>query len=480
MRNPYVPEIHCLALDMKVPENGPLQILEFMGAHLAGYKGYTQAYGRDMVEDQILPQLGQQFRIAATQVGMIEKETPLSNIGYDYGYDLADAGEGIIFPRRDIPEYLSEYPSLHVTRADILFAERSHDFVVANSDAQMLLMHDNKAAQALLVAEHPTMQKYYVPTHIARTHYKPDMADAIMSDIGAADRYVIKPVDQSQGNGVRIVAAADLDKTLKHLLTKMRRFRAPKYGDDFWKSDISPVMAIQPYVASRPVEHKQRRYDGTLRTFITLFRPTSFSQDWQTIINGSYWKLPLSPLKRGITTHEQLISHSPDRSEVFGRADQRGWRRAMPSAQVTPALSAEIEPQISDFCRTLGATLAQKTLYERTMGHLRARDPARQATGVTMALHGEYYPTCSAFDVGANKLDYTEKMYKAVKKVTLADTFNGAVKNFMSALAKPGIDRYHTDVQYFFGSQHYIPWTVLAVMEEDKKFRAALLHQPSP
>lgn len=462
-------QIFTLALDIKVPEDGPIQILEFMGAHVAGYKGHAQVYSYDLFDDVILPYLRETFHVPAEQVGLITKDTPLSQIGYAYGHELAENNAGIIMPRKDFEEDTQDI-ALHITRSDLLFAQRNTNFSVVNADLQFLMMADNKAAQAYLIAEDKTLSEFSSPTHVAPTFYDPSLADRIISDLGPASRYVIKPIDQAQGNGVRIVTPSGLDKELSKILVDMRKGKLPRDGVNFWMSNILPAFIVQPYIPSRPVQRRFEDYDGTLRTFVTINRDPLTAR-WESEIHGAYWKLPLHPLHTTKARSEHLISHSPYRLESYGLKKKEGWQKPMPSKRISRAQADEIFPQVARYCERLPDVMQKDTLYTRTYRHLTSKDPAKQATGLTMALHGEYFPAEKDDTIPPSNYLYPRRLYSNIKRLALNDQFNGAHDRFVRSLMIPGMDNYFTNVQYYYGSPYYIPWAALSAFEFDEPFR---------
>ena len=463
-------EIFTLALDMKVPEDGPIQILEFMGAHVAGNEGYKRLFNKDIITDITLPYFEETCGSPADEIGIIDAETPLSQIGYRYGFEAASLGHGIILPRK---EPCAEGVTAHITRADLHYAQNHPEFTIVNANMNMLMMMDLKAAQAYLVAEDSLLSEYYAPTYVAPTFYDPGMAAKIVKDIGPAEYYVIKPNDQCQGNGVRIVPAAQLDETLKTLLVTDRKFEPAKQGENFWLSNMSPVMVVQPYITSRPTRLNGKDYDATLRTFVSLIRNGN-SAKWDIEVHDGYWKLPLSPINENGINAEQKISHSPSRSEVWGRKDNKGWRKHMGSAAVSLQLIREVYPQVAEFCERLPRVLKEKQLDQRTYQHMISRSPARQATGISMLTHGEYFPVAMFDTIPPSIFDFSGVFYDKLKSVCLRDSFNGAVDGYIRALMKPGVENYYSDVQHFYGNQHYVPLTLLHLLESDDKFRRAM------
>ena len=461
--------IHSMALDMKIPEHGPIQILEFMPSYMAGNKGYHQLHGIDMNTQVIIPYLEETLNEPTEEIGYGDEDIPLSMLGYSYGHDIAACGHGIIYPRRNTDNEAGG-GSIVMTRADLQFARSHPEFTFVSADQQMLLTQENKAAQACVIAEDRTLRQFYVPTHLSTTTYDSGLAERIVKDIGPAEYYVVKPVDQSQGNGVRIIPADDMNKTLHHMLVNSRHYKKEKAGRDFWKTDISPVMVVQPYIPSRPVKYKNHDYDGTLRTFVTMYRSID-STSWEVEIHDGYWKLPATPLKRGKAQLEQLVSHSPNRFESNGKKDKKFSNRRMDSAPMTLALCKEIFPQIHEFCERLPVVVESKSLYQRTWRNLTHRSAARQATGISMALNGEYYPGNINNPLPLNRNAFPSKVYNRIKQLCLKGEFGNAAENYVRALMKPGLSGYFTDTQYYYGSQYYVPWGFLMKLEDDRKFQ---------
>jgi len=359
-------EIYSIAVDLKVPEKGPVQILEIMPSHIAGKTGYDRD-GKNMVQDYILPYLRERF--PRERVTHIDGFVSVNTVGSHYGFDLADAGHGVIYPERNI----GTNACFRLMRSELLFAKRNPAFKIVNADQNFLALQNNKAAMALVVNSDDRLRPFFAPSLILPTAYDKKTARRIVEKLGQHETYVIKPVDEKHGNGVRMVSRDNLDEVLHQILCEQRKGKDPIVGRNYWKTDINPVFVVQPHITSKPVSKNGQNFDGTMRVFATLCRAPG-EDGFDVKVHDGYWKLPHKPLN-GEFSKASSISYSPSREEdgsklvfLLSRLARRGLQvsfGAINSLEISDAERANIFPQLETVLPGLMKTIASRSLSQR-------------------------------------------------------------------------------------------------------------------
>jgi|GEM_PF-3003675 len=390
-------QIFTLAVDIKVPETGPIQILEIMPGHHAGQSGYKKLFPADpyasMTNDHIMPYLTTLHPEQRAECAW--PQTDLFDLASATCGSFADAQDGILYPERSIGK--NKYFQI-LARSEMVFLKHYPKITVVNGDQNFLLMQDNKAAIQLIIDETPALAPYFAASIILPARYDEDMAEDIQKKLGAHDYYVIKPVDQAQGNGVRIVAADALPDMLHDLLERKRRYKPQIPGRDFWLTDINPVFMVQPYISSHAVEKDGQSYDGTMRMFMTLHRENK-DQDFAIKIHEGYWKLPARPLALTFNRASR-ISNSAGRTEsvrflsaLFNRMSF--GRLCKPSeilsAAVRSADQDRVRADLACALPPLMKALDDMPIASRLKNWLYSDDEIRQGVAAMLSTHEWYY-----------------------------------------------------------------------------------------
>lgn len=434
-------QIYTMAVDVKLPESGGPQILEVMPGHHGGHKGYDRLYSK---EHDGLAHVMEHRHIIPHLYEILDERLPLAvikgwrdsvyELGNRFGFEAVEAGQGMIYPMRREVGVASLY---RFNRSEFHHLRLRSQFPVINLDANFLQMTENKAALGCFIEDHPAFADDFVPTRVCPLRYDEGMAQGIIETLGTHDYYVLKPADEAQGNGVRIVARENLDTTLKNLLQKKRRYKAEKWGRDFWESDTNPVFVAQPYIASKAVicEEDSKLYDGTMRMFMTLWRENP-DEAFQIKIHDGYWKLPHKALSGDKIEASARISHSPYRHESLTMT--KYWlrerfnlsSRAMKSAKVSAEDKAAVSDRLTAFMPAFLGAMLSRSLYQRTCDYLMDERLERQGTGVTLACHPEYYPGSEEQDIPASARSYPADILECLTELQAQN--NTPVRAFLN------------------------------------------------
>lgn len=136
--------------------------------------------------------------------------------------------------------------------------------------------------------------------------YKKKLAKTIIEDL-KCDRFVIKPRSEYKGKGVIIVEKNDLDKTLKHILTKNSALKNDKEPCvQYWYENASDSFIVEQFVSSDPVvvEHLGGKlYEPTIRVaFLLIHNNNSIHVEFC----GGYLRVPSIALGEPGTLSEQF------------------------------------------------------------------------------------------------------------------------------------------------------------------------------
>lgn len=131
-----------------------------------------------------------------------------------------------------------------------------------------------------------------------KKQYSSHLAQTILADI-QSNVVVIKPVNSLRAQGIIMVEAANLDKTLKALFAPDidEQNRIPDQRDaaayTYWKSDRNKVFMVESCESSKPIHVRGDWYNPTMRVVFVLRHEAG--QIYTTILGG-YWKIPPKPL----------------------------------------------------------------------------------------------------------------------------------------------------------------------------------------
>lgn len=138
---------------------------------------------------------------------------------------------------------------------------------------------------------------------LCRKRYTSHLAVSIKKQI-PCDVYVIKPLDAFKGCGVIMVAADDLDATLRNILTNPNALPGEftierngySYTDktySYWQTYREPYFIVEELCHSKPLVFEGKPYDPTMRVVFALrYAQEEIKIDYL----AAYWKLPLKAL----------------------------------------------------------------------------------------------------------------------------------------------------------------------------------------
>jgi hypothetical protein len=136
-----------------------------------------------------------------------------------------------------------------------------------------------------------------------------------------ADKFVLKPVDASQGRGVVLLSRQELEThyyALAHYLAqRSKEILLLDVFDDYRKNKITELhqfayrnncqtILLQAYIASDFLRHNEADYDPTGR--VVLFLSKTETTCHIKVIDG-YWKLPEKPISIDADTEISRLSH---------------------------------------------------------------------------------------------------------------------------------------------------------------------------
>jgi hypothetical protein len=423
-------EIYTLAVDLKLPENGQIQILEVMAAHHAGSAGYNMIPGHKRMQQDLI--FGHLKTLAAGRSFFVPStfNTNLFKAIADNTRDIMTNQGGVLYPLRQ-----NSLAQISIVERDELGFCNKHarHLDTVNADQTFLCTINDKALTAFLVKRDEEGEQSYsgtfAPAVVLPTQYHKGMAADIKAALGAHDSYVIKPVEAAQGSGVRIVSSRKLDAMLKRNLVGLRKFEAQRAGKDYWRSDILPVFVAQPYVASKPVagmgRKARRQYDGTMRVFLTLHRDDA-GAPFQVKTHDAYWKLPRNSIK-SFGRQDKAVSHSPHRleSETFGkflREIFNGHADTINSAPVSAQDKDIVFPQVEESVDAFLRDLLSQSLHQRITNLLNSEDKQEQSAGILLAVHPTYFVSADTEMLSKNRRDFPESFRARIKEIAADKT----------------------------------------------------------
>lgn len=392
-------EIYSIAVDLKLPEDGKVRILELMPTHHAGSSGYNMIEDHDHMQDDIIKPYLQKLAGARHFFVPDDIDTNLYKALCDHFATVTEMQGGVLYPlRMGGGQYYAR-----IMRDELEFCLQHKDSIdMVNGGLTFLGTIDNKALAGEMVARDAHGARDYcdsfVPSVMLPTQYHRSLTGRIMDSLGKHETYVIKPVEASQGSGVRVVSAGNLDKTLKKILVDLRKYERPKAGKDYWRSDNLPVFLVQPYIASKPVagaeQNTKRKYDGTMRVFMTLHRENE-GDAFKAEIHDAYWKLPRKSVS-ALGRQSKTVSHSPSRPEslTFRNYLRDVFNRAAATINSAPVAKEDkdvVFAQLSDAVPLFMRDLLSKNMYDRTAEFLFSDDATEQSLGVLMATEPQYF-----------------------------------------------------------------------------------------
>ena len=174
------------------------------------------------------------------------------------------------------------------------FKEQYPGFLFVNERSRKY--SNNKHALQNLFKD-PILNQYRPMHKIYPKKYDKDLVKKIIKDF-ECERYVIKPINSTKGNGVIVVSRDDLDFTLKKILCideeedKKDQLKSP-LTYDYWDGDENSSFVVEEYVASKQISVNGEIYDPTMRIVCMLC--CNDEDFWVDFLEG-FWRLPLKPV----------------------------------------------------------------------------------------------------------------------------------------------------------------------------------------
>lgn len=174
----------------------------------------------------------------------------------------------------------------------------------ANPDLMILdsavgpFVNDKSATDILFQDEE--LQSFRPRSLLCKKFYTAALAPTILEKMPAR-MYVIKPLNAFKGDGVIMVAAEDLDETLRYIFTQQRTipreslkvvnghaFTDKTYS--YWRTDKAAYFIVEELCHSKAIELDGKSYDPTMRVVCML---SYLSGEININYLAAYWKLPL-------------------------------------------------------------------------------------------------------------------------------------------------------------------------------------------
>ncbi len=362
-------------------------------------------------------------------------------------------GCGIIYPQRK----LNDGSNYILTRQNFNYINLDSRFHFVNSSLNLTAITENKAAQYLMACDKPALLKYMPGTMIVTAKPDPSLADQIIATLGERRHYVIKPVDQTQGNGVRIVHRDKLDETLSSIFKLRAQNKRSKPGQDFWLSDFNPVFMVQTLETSKPVMKEGKLYDGTLRVFASLYRSAPH-EDFKICVHDGYWKLPGNPVSSKIK-NGNVISFSPYRLEnvsVFNTIAGFFRKPVINAYPMNYKERSHVFPQIEDMLPAYLKTILRLPLGIRIGQWLTSSSDTAQSTAAMMAMHPIYYPSDAFEDLHLNSKRFPASYARIMRGLAESQYPDGPLDHYFNILSRR--IGYTSEAAEFYVLEPYQAW----------------------
>jgi hypothetical protein len=176
----------------------------------------------------------------------------------------------------------------------------------------------------------PFLKLFKPATLEIEKRYTPELVQTIIHTIPSAF-YVIKPPACALGQGVILLAKAELDATLELIMHGSRQLS--KMGDKkayaYWQKDTSRRIMIEAFMASKAIVVDHEPYDATMRA---VFIMSNLNGVMKIQHLGAYWKLPQKSLVEDGTfmeQHKSAISHRKNASAMVDEPDYKKVREQL-------------------------------------------------------------------------------------------------------------------------------------------------------
>ncbi len=285
--------------DLKLTADGQVKILELAESQYAGFTGYQEVHGRDMLEDVVYPELRE--HISARLYRHDPSVLPLRNL---YARLFKNETPGFLASvfGKDFPVIIPPR-GIHSTHETFFLAKGAPGINYINGSAMFAMAAHNKVVFEAL------SQQVKLPLATPTILVTPDEQGLqnLRHEIPAWDRCVIKIPDLSQGQGVIVCSRSELMTYAEILCNPDRLQNHTDPVFDPWKERQAPLFLVQEYIESKPVMVKDVAYEGTMRVALSA---QIIDQNARIIFHDAYWKLSSEP-RCSDNMQDRCISYSP-------------------------------------------------------------------------------------------------------------------------------------------------------------------------
>lgn len=331
-------DISCCIADLKF-DGDRIYICEFGEAIESRFKGYSSLYGAGAMWHQIWQTLSffnLPMHYVGTELSLPKKD--LASVSFKRYIKTIST---------TLQDFETHYNALRLKQAkkivphELLIAHsinQPEKLVVALQATYPSLLFLGKATSRFVRSKQATNKLFDTPflklfkpaTLEIEKRYTPELAQTIIHTIPSAF-YVIKPPACALGQGVILLAKAELDATLELIMHGSRQLS--KMGDKkayaYWQKDTSRTIMIEAFMASKAIVVDHEPYDATMRA---VFIMSNLNGVMRIQHLGAYWKLPQKSLVEDGTfmeQHKSAISHRKNASAMVDEPDYKKVREQL-------------------------------------------------------------------------------------------------------------------------------------------------------
>ena len=130
----------------------------------------------------------------------------------------------------------------------------------------------------------------YIPRYaIYPARYDEQLAEKIRHDLAPADKFIIKPLDQSFAAGVGLTTTENLDAYLQYMFGTAPVAPTDETSIGHWRTKKSSHFLVSECASSQPIRYCNKTYQPTMRV---IFLMTHEEGHITVNVTGGIWKLP--------------------------------------------------------------------------------------------------------------------------------------------------------------------------------------------
>lgn len=181
--------------------------------------------------------------------------------------------------------------------------------------------------------KHKDLKKYRPKSMICKCIYDKNLVRSINKKLDC-QKYVIKPLNASRGNGVIIVDRLMLNRELKKILVDKETLDPNDPAYKYWITTKNKTFLVEEFISSKIILLDGKHFDATMRVIFVL------SHDMNNInidFLGAYWKLPARSLEEygGLTNmHKSNINKNRKSSAKVESQDFEPVKKEMTKAML--------------------------------------------------------------------------------------------------------------------------------------------------